>query len=58
MSEKQTCWSVEELRLLQTHNNQQIAELTGRPLVEVEDRRLLANIERNCWDIWDPENAE
>jgi len=58
MSEKQTRWSVEELRLLQTHNNQQIAELTGRPLVEVEDRRLLANIERNCWDVWDPENAE
>jgi len=58
MSEKQTRWSVEELRLLQTHNNQQIAELTGRPLVEVEDRRLLANIERNCWDVWDPENTE
>ena len=58
MSEKQTRWSVEELRLLQTHNNQQIAELTGRPLVEVEDRRLLANIERNCWDVFDPESAE
>ncbi|MED5757841.1 hypothetical protein VZ191_05595 [Enterobacter roggenkampii] len=58
MSDKQTRWSVEELRLLQTHNNQQIAELTGRPLVEVEDRRLLANIERNCWDVFDPERAE
>ena len=58
MSEKQTRWSVEELRLLQTHNNQQIAELTGRLLVEVEDRRLLANIERNCWDVIDPESAE
>jgi hypothetical protein len=58
MSEKQTRWSIEELRLLQTHNNQQIAELTGRPLVEVEDRRLLANIERNCWDVFDPERAE
>lgn len=58
MSDKQTRWSVEELRLLQTHNNQQIAELTGRPLVEVEDRRLLANIERNCWDVFDPEDAE
>lgn len=46
------------MRLLQTHNNQQIAELTGRPLVEVEDRRLLANIERNCWDVFDPERAE
>ncbi|WP_313449960.1 hypothetical protein [Pseudescherichia sp.] len=58
MSDKPTRWSVEELRLLQTHNNQQIAELTGRPLVEVEDRRLLANIERNCWDVFDPEDAE
>jgi len=58
MSDKQTRWSVEELRLLQTHNNQQIAELTDRPLVEVEDRRLLANIERNCWDVFDPERAE
>jgi len=58
MSDKQTRWSVEELRLLQTHNNQQIAELTGRPLVEVEDCRLLANIERNCWDVFDPECAE
>lgn len=58
MSDKQTRLSVEELRLLQTHNNQQIAELTGRPLAEVEDRRLLANIERNCWDVFDPERAE
>lgn len=44
--------------MLLTHNNQQIAELTGRPLAEVEDRRLLANIERNCWDVLDPERAE
>jgi len=58
MSEKQTRWSNSELKLLLTHNNQQISELTGRPLVEVEDRRLLANIERNCWDVFDPERAE
>jgi len=58
MSEKQTRWSAEELKMLLTHNNQHIAELTGRPLVEVEDRRLLANIERNCWDVLDPECAE
>lgn len=44
--------------MLLTHNNQQIAELTGRPLGEIEDRRLLANIERNCWDVFDPERAE
>ena len=58
MSDKKTCWSNSELKLLLTHNNQQIAELTGRPLAEVEDRRLLANIERNCWDVLDPECAE
>ena len=58
MSDKHTRWSAEELRLLLTHINQQIAELTGRPLVEVEDRRLLANIERNCWDVFDPERDE
>ncbi|MCR4457617.1 hypothetical protein [Pseudescherichia sp. L3] len=58
MSDKQTRWCISELKLLLTHNNQQIAELTGRPLVEVEDRRLLANIERNCWDVFDPERAE
>lgn len=58
MSEKQTRWSNSELKLLLTHNNQQIAELTGRSLTEVEDRRLLANIERNCWDVLDPERAE
>jgi len=58
MSEKLTRWSDEELKLLLTHSNRQIAELTGRPLVEIEDRRLLANIERNCWDVFDPECAE
>ncbi|WP_313111503.1 hypothetical protein [Pseudescherichia sp.] len=58
MSEKQTRWNDEELKMLLTHSNQQIAELTGRPLAEVEDRRLLANIERNCWDVLDPERAE
>ncbi|MDF2624689.1 MAG: hypothetical protein K0S62_2460 [Kosakonia cowanii] len=44
--------------MLLTHNNQQVVELTGRPLTEIEDRRLLANIERNCWDVFDPERAE
>jgi hypothetical protein len=58
MSEKQPRWSVEELNMLLTHNNQQVVELTGRPLTEIEDRRLLANIERNCWDVFDPERAE
>ena len=58
MSEKQARWNDEELKMLLTHSNRQIAELTGRSLAEVEDRRLLANIERNCWDVFDPECAE
>ncbi|WP_312670794.1 hypothetical protein [Pseudescherichia sp.] len=58
MNEKQSRWSDEELKLLLMHSNQQISELTGRSLTEVADRRLLANIERNCWDVFDPEGAE
>lgn len=58
MSEKQIRWSDEELKMLLTHSNRRIAELTGRLLVEIEDRRLLANIERNYWDVFDPERAE
>ena len=58
MSDKQTRWSNSELKPLLTHSNRQIAELTGRPLAEVEERCLLANIERNCWDVLDPERAE
>jgi len=58
MSDKQTCWSNSELKLLLNHNNQQITELTGRTLAEVEDCRLLVNIELNCWDVLDPERAE
>ncbi|WP_312467324.1 hypothetical protein [Pseudescherichia sp.] len=58
MSDKQPRWNDEELKMLLTHSNRQIVELTGRPLTEVEDCRLLANIERNCWDVLDPERAE
>lgn len=36
---------------------QQVAELTGRSVDEVSERRLLRNIEINCWDEYDPERA-
>ena len=50
-------WSLEELILLVQHSNQAIAELTGRSMDEVAERRLLRNIEINCWDKFDPECA-
>lgn len=48
-------WSREELALLWRHNNEEVAEITGRSIEEVGDRRLQANIERNGWDRKDPE---
>lgn len=51
-------WSIEELVILaKHHNNQVVAELTGRCVDEVSERRLLRNIEINCWDEYDPERA-
>lgn len=50
-------WTSEELALLWRHNNQQVAELTGRSVEEVGDRRLQANYERNGWDLRDPEES-
>lgn len=49
-------WSKEELALLwRNSNNEEVAEITGRSIEEVGDRRLQANIERNGWDKHDPE---
>ncbi|QGU13974.1 hypothetical protein GNG27_04605 [Leclercia sp. 119287] len=48
-------WSREELALLWRYNNNQVAQMTGRSMEEVGDRRLQANIERNGWDKHDPE---
>lgn len=50
-----TDWTSEELALLWRHNNEEIAKLTGRSAEEVGERRLQANIERNGWDVKDPE---
>ncbi|ELN2122221.1 hypothetical protein [Enterobacter kobei] len=47
-------WSLEELALLWRHSNSEVAEITGRSIEEVGDRRLQANLERNGWDKKDP----
>ncbi|PJD67525.1 hypothetical protein B9Q37_00030 [Enterobacter kobei] len=47
-------WSLEELTLLWRHSNSEVAEITGRSIEEVGDRRLQANLERNGWDKKDP----
>jgi hypothetical protein len=46
-------WSLEELALLWRHSNE-VAEITGRSIEEVGDKRLQTNIERNGWDVNDP----
>ena len=43
-------WTTEELKLLWRYNNNQVAQMTGRSIKEVGDRRLQANLERNGWD--------
>jgi len=48
-------WSNEELALLRRHKNAEVAEITGRTIEEVGDKRLQVNIERNGWDLSDPE---
>lgn len=48
-------WSIEELALLARNSNPAVAEMTGRSVEEVAERRLQRNIEINCWDKFDPE---
>ena len=48
-------WTTEELAFLWRHNNTEVAEMTGRSIKEVGDRRLQANLERNGWDKHNPE---
>ncbi|WP_194206769.1 hypothetical protein [Superficieibacter sp. 1612_C1] len=58
MADKNTTrWSMHELALLLKHSNEEVARLTGRAMEEVEQYRLRNNIERNCWDRFDPERA-
>ena len=48
-------WTKKELALLLRHTNAEVAEMTGRSIEEVGDKRLQVNIERNGWDNRDPE---
>ncbi|HBB6884803.1 TPA: hypothetical protein ON591_001421 [Citrobacter freundii] len=47
-------WSIEELSALMRYTNAEVAEITGRSIEEVGDKRLQVNIERNGWDRKDP----
>ncbi|MGS3503224.1 hypothetical protein [Citrobacter koseri] len=51
-------WSTEELAILMRHTNAEVAEMTGRSIEEVGDKRLQTNIERNGWDVNDPERED
>ncbi|HGH4723929.1 TPA: hypothetical protein ACJIW3_004208 [Enterobacter hormaechei] len=50
-------WATEELALLWRHSNAEVSEITGRSIEEVGDKRLQTNIERNGWDVNDPERT-
>lgn len=51
-------WSTEELAILMRYTNAEVAEITGRSIEEVGDKRLQTNIERNGWDVNDPERED
>lgn len=48
-------WSTEELAILMRYTNAEVSEITGRSIEEVRDKRLQVNIERNGWDVRNPE---
>lgn len=47
-----------ELAALMRYTNAEVAEITGRSIEEVGDKRLAVNIERNGWDVRNPEREE
>ena len=51
-------WSIEELSALMRYTNAEVAEITGRSIEEVGDKRLQTNIERNGLDVIDPERED
>ncbi|WP_236651608.1 hypothetical protein [Citrobacter werkmanii] len=51
-------WSTEELAILMRYTNAEVAEITGRSIEEVGDKRMQVNIERNGWDVNDPERED
>lgn len=51
-------WSTEKLSALMRYTNAEVAEITGRSIEEVGDKRLAVNIERNGWDVRNPERED
>ena len=51
-------WTACELAALMRYTNAEVAEITGRSIEEVGDKRLQVNIERNGWDINNPERED
>lgn len=51
-------WSTEELAILMRYTNSEVAEITGRSIEEVGDKRMAVNIERNGWDVRNPERED
>lgn len=51
-------WTACELAALMRYTNAEVAEITGRSIEEVGDKRLAVNIERNGWDVNDPERED
>ena len=51
-------WTACELAALMRYTNAEVAEITGRSIEEVGDKRLAVNIERNGWDVNNPERED
>ncbi len=51
-------WTACELAALMRYTNAEVSEMTGRSIEEVGDKRLQTNIERNGWDVNNPERED
>ncbi len=51
-------WTAGELAVLMRYTNAEVASITGRSIEEVGDKRLAVNIERNGWDVRNPERED
>lgn len=51
-------WTACELAALMRYTNAEVAEITGRSIEEVGDKRMQVNIERNGWDVRNPERED
>lgn len=51
-------WTACELAALMSYTNAEVAEITGRSIEEVGDKRLQVNVERNGWDVRNPERED